>query len=155
MSVRLDLPVAPSVLFLFGLAGAGKTYVGQLVSTLTGWPLYDADDDISDDMKQALAEQRPFTEAMREEFFPRVVKRIRALQQQYDHIVVTQGVYKQRHRDYLLTEIPGMEMVGVTCSEAVLQQRLSARHQGISADSAAALLADFEAPSAGVTSDPQ
>lgn len=145
----LVLPAAPPVLFFFGLAGAGKTHVGQLVSTLTGWPLYDADADISPAMQQALAEQRPFTEAMREEFFPRVVNRIRALQQQHAHVVVTQGVYKQRHRDYLLREIPVMAMVCVTCSEAVLQQRLAGRTRGISPASAAALLADFEPPAPG------
>ena len=142
----LDLPAAPPVLFFFGLAGAGKTHVGRLVSQRTGRFFYDADDDISDEMRQALADQRPFTEAMREEFFPRVVERIKALQQQYTTIVVTQGVYKQRHRDYLIRQIPDIEMLCVTCSQAVLQQRLAARAQGISPDSAAALLADFEPP---------
>lgn len=146
----LVLPAAPPVLFFFGLAGAGKTHVGQLVSRMSGRFFYDADDDISDEMKLALAENRPFTEAMREVFFPRVVTRIRELQQQHKTLVVTQGVYKQRHRDYLLREVPAMAMVCVTCNEALLQQRLAARPQGISSASAAALLADFELPSPGM-----
>jgi gluconokinase len=142
----LDLGHAPPVLFLFGLAGAGKTHVGQLVSQLSGRFFYDADADISEAMKQALAEQRPFTEAMRDDFFPRVVERIRQLQKTHGALVVTQGVYKQRHRDYLEQALPQMQLLCVQCTAPLLQQRLAHRTHGISPDSAAALLADFETP---------
>ena len=146
----LDLSRAPPVLFFFGLAGAGKTHVGRLASRLSGRFFYDADDDLSAEMRLALTEQRPFTEAMRDEFFPRVAQEILSLQRQHVGLVVTQGVYKQRHRDYLRTRVPGMEMLCVSCSPAVLRQRLALRQQGISSSSAAALLADFEAPAPGM-----
>ena len=146
----LDLARAPAALFFYGLAGAGKTHVGRLVTRLSGRFFYDADDDISAAMRLALAEQRPFTEAMRDEYFPRVARRILSLQQQHGTLVVTQGVYKQRHRDYLLAQVADMEMLCVECSQVVLQQRLSVRAQGISSGSAAALLADFEQPPAGM-----
>ena len=150
MTAELDLAHAPAVLFFYGLAGTGKTHVGQLASRLSGRFFYDADTDISDAMKQALAQQRPFTDAMRDEFFPRVVQRIRSLQQQHGALVVTQGVYKQRHRDYLRHAIADMDMVCVSCSDTVLHQRLAARAQGISPASASALLADFEPPEPGM-----
>lgn len=147
---ELDISRAPPVLFFYGLAGAGKTHVGKLASRLSGRFFYDADDDISAEMHLALTEQRPFTEVMRDEFFPRVAQKILSLQQRHAGLVVTQGVYKQRHRDYLRVEIPGMEMLCVSCSPAVLRQRLALREQGISSGSAAALLADFEAPAPGM-----
>jgi len=146
MKAVLDLSRAPEILFFFGLAGAGKTYVGHLVGSLAGWMVYDADEDISDDMKCALAHHQPFTESMRAEYFPRIAKKILLLHQQYGRLVVTQGVYKQQYRDELMVLIPAMEMLCVSSSTDILQQRLMLRSQGISLDSAHALIADFEIP---------
>lgn len=140
---------APALLLFYGLAGSGKTHIGQQVAQHTGRFFYDADTDISDAMKQALAEQRPFTDAMRDEFFPRLAGRIRQLQAQHGALVIAQGVYKQRHRAYLQAAFPAMDLWCVQCPEAVRLQRLQGRASGISAASARALLADFEPPLPG------
>lgn len=146
MNLHLDLEFAPKILFLFGLSGAGKSYVGNLIGELSGWHVYHADDDLTDEMILALKEQRPFTERMRDDYFPVVVERILALRNKYGHIVVTQGVYKQRHRDYLLQNIPGMEMLCVDASNQFILQRLGRRADGITNASAEALRQDFELP---------
>ena len=100
----LDLRHAPPTLFLFGLAGSGKSFVGNLIGAHAGWHVYHADDDLTDEMRQALAEHRPFTGPMRDRFFAIVVERIRALQREHPRLVVTQAVYKRQHRDYLLAQ---------------------------------------------------
>lgn len=146
MITEQPVQLIPSVLFFYGLAGAGKTHLGRYVAAVTGRWFHDADDDITDEMRQALAEQRPFTDAMREAYFPQVVSRICQLQQQHGALVVTQGVYKQRHREYLQRTIPGIALVCVQCDDDVLMRRLSHRTTGISLGSAAALRADFEPP---------
>jgi gluconate kinase len=143
---KLDLSNAPSTLFLFGLSGGGKSYVGNLIGRLAGWHMYHADDDLTAEMQQALAERRPFTESMRDEFFVIVLEKILALQQKHSKLVITQAVYKQRHRDYLLTHVPAMEMICVTANETNIFQRIKRRDYGITIESAAALRADFEAP---------
>jgi len=142
----LDLNNAPATLFLFGLAGGGKSYVGNLIGRLAGWQVYDADDDLTDEMQLALAEHRPFTPPMRERFFAIVIEKILQLQKQYPKLVVTQAVYKQQHRDYLLAHIPHMELICVTADDAVIFRRINKRSAGITIESAAALRADFEAP---------
>lgn len=144
----LDLSQAPSVLFFYGLSGAGKTHIGQLVSQLSGCFFYDADCDISSAMQQALDAQQPFTEAMRDEYFPRVASNIAALQKKHASLVVTQGTYKQRHRDFLQAAITDIDMICVVCEMDRVQAQLQQRDRGISSASAAALLADFEAPRA-------
>ncbi len=145
----LDLSQAPSVLFFYGLSGAGKTYVGQLVSQLSGRFFYDADHDISPAMQQALDTHQPFTEAMRNEYFPRVASNIAALQKKHASLVVTQGTYKQRHRDFLQAAVTDIDMICVVCEKEMMQAQLQQRARGISSASAAALLADFESPHAG------
>jgi gluconokinase len=145
----LDLSNAPSTLFLFGLAGSGKSWVGNLIGELAGWHIYHADDDLTDEMKLALAERRPFTGPMRDRFFVLVVDRILQLRQRHARLVVTQAVYKQQHRDYLLAHIPDMELICVGADDATILHRINRRSDGITVASAAALRADFEPPAAG------
>jgi gluconokinase len=144
----LDLSNAPSTLFLFGLAGSGKSYVGNLIGERAGWHVYHADDDLTEEMKQALAAHRPFTGPMRDRFFALIVEKILALQQRHAHLVITQAVYKQQHRDFLLARVPNMELLCVNADDATILQRINRRSDGITVASAAALRADFEAPAA-------
>jgi gluconokinase len=136
----------PPIWFLFGLSGAGKSYVGDLISRHTGWPVYHADADLTDDMRQALAEARPFTDAMRDVYFARLPALIRQHQQPGLPLIVTQGAYKQRHRDYLRRHLPQLSFVWVDAPQSLILQRLARRRQGIGPDSAAALFRDFEPP---------
>ena len=148
-SPALDLRRAPPTLFLFGLAGSGKSFVGNLIAERAGWHVYHADDDLTDEMLLALAERRPFTGPMRDRFFALIVDKIRQLQQQHPRLVVTQAVYKQQHRDFLQARVPDMELVCIGAEDATIVQRINRRSDGISIASAAALRADFEAPAAG------
>ena len=50
----LDIANAPPTLFLFGLAGCGKSYVGNLIGEHAGWHVYHADDDLTDDLDKAV-----------------------------------------------------------------------------------------------------
>ena len=146
MLPTIDLHNAPSIVFFFGKAGAGKSHVAKLVAKLTGWHVYEADDDVTDAMTTALRNQRPFTAQMRDEFFEIITQKILLLQHKHKNLVVAQGVYKQQHRDGLAKRIADMELICVTASDAVIAQRLGRRAGGITRESAAALIADFEAP---------
>jgi gluconate kinase len=143
---QLHLHQPPAIIFLFGLAGSGKSYVGDLIARYTGWFVYHADEDITEAMQQALDEQRPFSEAIRDEFFAQLTSKIRQLASQHPNLIVTQAVYKQRHRDLLEQHIAGLEFVWVKASDEMIEQRLQSRHYGIEPASAAALRDDFEIP---------
>lgn len=143
---RLDLSTGPAILFLFGLAGSGKNYVARLIVRLAGYHHYDADADITDEMRQALEEGRPFTDEMRDRFFQILADRIVELHKVHPRLVVTQAVYKQRHRDYLLSRIPDMEFIHIQADDAVIKQRLAQRKHGVDRNTAAILRPDFEPP---------
>lgn len=145
----LNLKNAPTTLFFYGVAGSGKSFVANLVGDLAGWHVYEADDDISAAMKLALAEHRPFTDDMRDEFFARISLKIIELKKLHPQLAVSQAVYKQKHRDYLQDQIPAMDMVCVTASDQCIFDRITGRNKGISHASAKALRADFEAPPRG------
>ncbi|WP_341503949.1 AAA family ATPase [Gallaecimonas sp. GXIMD4217] len=138
------------VLFLFGKSGTGKSYIGDFIGEILGWYVYHADEDLIEEMKIALSESRPFTNDMRDRYFTIIAEKIMKLQKIHRRIVVTQGAYKRRHRDYLASNISDIELVYVQSSEALILKRLSDRTAGISASSAKALNQDFEQPSSQV-----
>ena len=138
------------VLLLFGKSGAGKSFAGDILAELCGWYVYHADADITDEMKAALNENRAFTNDMRDRYFQIVAEKILDLRRDHRCIVVTQAVYKKQHRDYLLSNIPDLEVVCVQSTEDLISERLSKREGGISSASARALSNDFEAPEEGV-----
>ncbi len=141
--------VIPSVVYFYGLAGAGKNYVGDIFGSLTGWDVYHADVDLTPDMLQAIEEGRVFTEQMRDRFYAIVADHIKEIRKKNDHIVVTQATYKQRHRDCLMSGIAGMDMVCVTADDARIIDRLQKRGDFITPDYAARMRRDFDPPAAG------
>ena len=103
----------PNLVLLFGLSGAGKTFVGELVSRELGYFYYDLDLDMTPAMRTAIAAKRSFTEAERDEYFDLVARRIQEIATQHPRTVFTQGVYKERHRELLRRRVPGLAMVWI------------------------------------------
>lgn len=118
------------------------------MSLHTGWPVYHADVDITPEMRQALADARPFTDTMRDDYFARLPAYIESHRQPGMPLIVTQGAYKQKHRSLLRQQVPGFQAIWVDAPVGLILQRLEQRGQGIRAASAAALFSDFEAPGA-------
>ncbi len=52
--MKIKLPKAPKVLYLIGLAGVGKTYVGKLISEFADYHLYEADETLPNEMREAV-----------------------------------------------------------------------------------------------------
>lgn len=150
MSHRLQLTSAPSVLFLFGLSGAGKSFVGDVIGAHHEWFVYHADDDLTDEMHQVIAAKQPFTEEMRDQFFCRIVDKINYYRAIYPRLVITQGAYKKKHRDYIRQHVSNIDMIYVTTSDRLIHQRLEYRTNGISNASAEAIKHIFEIPDESV-----
>lgn len=136
------------LLFLFGLAGSGKSYVGDVLANHYGWQVYHADQLLTEAMCNALEQHLPFSDDMRDEYFAQLADKIRELQQRYPNLIITQAAYRQRHRSYLQQLFPTMELIWIKASDATIHKRLLQRQEGISLDSAQALRADFETPAA-------
>ncbi len=134
------------IILLYGLAGAGKSYVGDLLGTEFGYYVYHADIDSTPEMKLAISEQQPFTMEMRDRFFEIVAEKILLLRKNHKKLVITQATYKKRHRDYLKTKIPGLKCVCIEADDNTIVTRLSSRGDLISPEYAKVLRQSFEAP---------
>ncbi|MDP2339950.1 MAG: hypothetical protein Q8O67_03245 [Deltaproteobacteria bacterium] len=140
----LDLSRAPAVLFFYGLSGAGKSWVGDVIGRASGRSVYHADVDLTGEMKDALREARPFDDGMRDRYFVTVAAEIRRRRATAGPLIVTQGVYRRRHRRWLRSQIDDMEMILVTAPSDVILKRLGRRSAGITVDAATALARDFD-----------
>jgi gluconate kinase len=101
-------------------------------------------------MREAIAEGRPFTEQMRDEFFEIVTQRIGELKEKYPKLLVMQAAYKERHRALVVSRHPGLHMVWVDAPDELISQRLQARGDAVSAQYASRIRANFEAPASGL-----
>ena len=140
----------PELIFFFGLAGAGKTYCGKLLSAHFGYHCYDLDADCTSEMREAIAEGRPFTEELRDHFFAIVTQRIGELRLTHSKLLVMQAAYKERHRAMVVSHHPGLRMVWVDAPDELISHRLQSRGDSVSAKYASRIRANFEAPVGGL-----
>lgn len=112
---------------LFGLPGAGKTFVGKIFSEHFGFYFYEGDDDLTQEMKDAIVTKTPFTDAMRDVFFEKLIKNIKELHQKHKKIVVAQTFIKEKYRNLLLDAIPDAKFIFVQAEDTIRESRLLKR----------------------------
>ena len=134
----------PRAIFLYGLAGSGKSYCGELFAARFGYRSYDLDQHITDAMRMAIREGRSFTDEIRDEFFHRLRDVLGALLKSEPKLIVMQGAYKERHRKLIEGAYPEIEFVRVTAPLEVISRRLSRRGDSVGSDYAASIARNFE-----------
>ena len=115
------------IFFLFGLLGAGKNFVGKIWAEEFGFTFYDADQDLTPVMKDAIANHQEFSEQMRDEYFEIVIRRIAELREGHPKLVIAQALFKNHNRRQILTHFPEIKFVWVQADQRLLGNRLSER----------------------------
>lgn len=138
------------LLFLFGKSGVGKSYVARVCAEDFGFVAYEGDQDLTAEMKLAIAEHRPFTPAMRSRFAAVLAERVSAVWSELvdtPGLVVSQGLFKEQQRLELQQRFPHARWVWVRASDVTLRARLAKRVEHAASASYAELVnAGFEPP---------
>lgn len=113
-----------SLIILFGLPGTGKTYVGKIFEKYFNYHFYDGDNDLTEEIKQAIKVQRVFTDRMRDVFFNRLIKQIQKLAAKHKQLVVAQTFIKEKYRLQLIKVIPETKFVLVETKKEIREKRL-------------------------------
>jgi gluconate kinase len=117
----------PARLFvIFGLPGAGKTFVARRFGA-RGFHVLDGDDDLPSDMRAAIERARPVTPEMRERFMTALRTHVAALWVEHPRLVVAQTFLKQVHRAEFARHFPDATFVLVTASAPERAARLARR----------------------------
>lgn len=147
------------LIVVFGLPGAGKTFVARRLAqrSLRGrdvFVMHDGDDDLPDDMRDAINQSAPVTTSMRERFVDAIIEHTARLRDearaQHQHLVVAQTFLKSWQRDRFRARFPDARFVLVVAGDDQRQQRLAHRsHQPLDAGYARAMTGLFDAVDEG------
>ena len=116
--------------FLFGKAGSGKSHIGEAASRLYGFHFHEADQDLPEAFRQAIAAGGGVTEEMRQEYLVVMIATLQRLASEHRNVCVSQALFRDRMRLRILEAVPAVEFVWVDAPDDVLWARLEARDAG-------------------------
>jgi len=116
-----------SLIILFGLPGTGKTYVGKVFEKYFNCYFYDGDNDLTNEMKEAIKTKTVFTDQMRDAFFKILISKIQDLRSRIKNLVVVQTFIKEKYRIDLLEKIPKAKFILVETKKEIREKRLMSR----------------------------
>src|SRR5579863_8849742 len=117
------------MIVLFGLPGAGKSYVGNILQQNNNFFHFDADFDLPEDMKIAIQEKAIINDSMRDIFFQNIIKRTYFLKSKYKKIVISQTFIKEKYRNQFLQAFPQAKFVLIKSDDSIRENRLVNRNE--------------------------
>ena len=111
-----------------GVVGAGKTTVGLLLAQKLGWRFADADDFHSAGNVAKMRSGTPLTDADRLPWLQAIATQIDQWRSSAVHGVVTCSALRRSYRDLLIGNRPDVRLVYLRGEQALIGDRLAARH---------------------------
>jgi gluconokinase len=117
------------IVILMGVTGTGKTTIGKLLSSRTGWQFAEGDDYHSEANKQKMHAGIPLTDEDRAPWLASLHELLRGWYEQGQSGILACSALKQAYRDTLVAGIPhaAFEFVLLKVSREHLEARLKAR----------------------------
>ena len=132
---------------IMGVAGCGKSSLGQVLAGALAWPLVEGDDFHSDASRTKMSQGIALTDADRDGWLAVLAQQLRAHPQ---GVVLTCSALKRAYRERLRQAAPGLRFVFLQIAPEVAQKRVEARAQShfFSTELVASQFATLEVPSA-------
>lgn len=111
-------------LVVMGVAGCGKSSLGQAVAQAIGRPLIEGDDFHSESNRAKMRAAVPLTDADRDGWLDALA---RELGRHPDGVVLTCSALKRRYRERLRAASPGLRFAFLELDEAASRDRVAAR----------------------------
>jgi gluconate kinase len=135
------------LLILFGLPGAGKSFAGRLLRDRFGYYFHEADDDIPDDYKRAVAAGQVVDDDRRDTYHRRLLDRLAELQSAHPRLAIAVPLLRDRHRRWIQERFPQAKFILVQCDHARWQARLDSRRtHTVGLDYARKIISLYEPP---------
>lgn len=136
----------PEFVYLFGLPAAGKNYAGRVLAEDFGYTFYDGDLDLTPEMRDAVRDQRPFTDDMRDRFYDALTGRIAELRADHAKLAFGQATFKERHRQLMMDTFSDVVFVLVEAGPEVRAARLTVGGNPVTVEYARRIDGFFERP---------
>ena len=115
------------IVLLMGVAGCGKTTIGQLLATQLGWSFHDADDFHPPENVAKMSAGIPLTDRDRAPWLAAIRAHIDACSARGESAVLTCSALKDRYRATLAEGAPRVRLVHLTGSYELILERIRAR----------------------------
>ena len=140
------IAVEKRILIFFGKTGAGKSYTAKIFGQEFGYYLYDADLDLTVEMREAIETGQVFTAEMRTAYFEVIKEKTKALLKSNLKIALAQGFFKNRNRQEFMEEFPFAKFIWVDADDGILERRILRRNSSVTLEYARRINQLFETP---------
>ena len=143
------------IIVLMGVAGSGKTTIGQQLAALLGWQFVEGDDFHPASNVAKMTQGQPLTDTDREPWLAALRQVIQQFQTRQASAVIACSALKQRYRQVLQgTHGDRVRFVYLQAQPATLRSRLAQRQNHfMKADMLASQLATLEIPDHAIVID--
>ncbi|MBI2029228.1 hypothetical protein HYT02_02320 [Candidatus Gottesmanbacteria bacterium] len=118
-----------SLIILFGLPAAGKTYTAKFFSQYFGYHFYEGDNDLTEEMMFAIQTQATITNKMRDRFFEKIIDHLNTLHNYHTKIVLAQTFIKEKYRLKILKYFPQAKFILISADDNIRELRLDKRSE--------------------------
>lgn len=132
------------IVFLFGLPGVGKTYIGQLMEKELGVHYWDGDEALTDEMKLAVQNEQPFSRTMTAQLTSTLINKIKELSQEHRFVIVSQAMLRESDRKLFLEQFSDLHFIYVRCDPDQTSQRIAQRADFVTVSYLEKLIIAFE-----------
>lgn len=117
------------IIIICGVAGSGKTTIGQMLSERTGWDFIDADDYHLESSKEKMALGIPLTDEDREQWLHELNLILLNYDSNGKNVILACSALTRKIRDILLSKIRCIYMVWLEGSFDILKKRIESRSE--------------------------
>ena len=132
------------IVFLFGLPGVGKTYIGRLMEQESGAYYWDGDEALTEEMKLAVRHEQPFTRQMTTELSSTIINKIKELKKNNPFIIVSQAMLRESDRQLFRAEFDDLRFIYVRCEQEQTSLRIAQRDDFVTVSYFNRLIIAFE-----------
>ncbi len=115
------------IIVVMGVAGSGKTTIGQLLSSKLGWPFFEGDDFHSKANVEKMAQGTPLTDEDRADWLSAIAGQIKLLEKESRSGVIACSALKNSYRIKLSKAAKDIKFVFLRGDYDLLQERLESR----------------------------
>ena len=116
------------IVIVMGVAGSGKSTIGQLLAGRLGWHFYEGDDFHPQSNQAKMHNGEPLTDEDRRPWLDALAGRINRCVRDHENAVLASSALKQAYRDQLGIGSPGVRLVYLRGSPDLIAGRLAKRH---------------------------
>ena len=118
------------IIYLYGLPGAGKNYIGNIISKNFNFYFKDADEYLPKYMKDKLKIQEQFTYNDVEYYHHIIAQQLINLSSKHNNIVICQASFFQKHRNLIKSKLTNKDLyfVHINANKKIIINRLKNRN---------------------------